>query len=238
MTSSRTTRAAAVTEEDRQAVAWAGDPSDPDSHDKFMRILFGPWIMAGRPLLDPRAHGAVGTLLSYRGHDHDRTENEVELLAVAHAHGRTRRLSSYTVTGAVLLAGEIAARTIHRQLATELGEPAIRPLTCVVDGLWPLPGTTPPDRPHGDLAMNLGRLLGDLPSTVMAHWQHDALKPLINAYHHSLRDPATNPPLMLTVGRSVQHAHRPLGSHMEEFTATRQDILIARTLPEEHEDET
>lgn len=146
---------------------------------------------------------------------------------MATAHGRARGLNAYNATGAVLLAGEITARTIHRQLAAALTAGPIRALTCIIEDLWPMPGPAP-EPPHGHPGMNLGRMRNDLPPALLAPWQRQALKPLTYAYTHSHATTRANVGLLRGIARSVYYAHTRLRDHAEEFTSVRQDILTRR----------
>ncbi|MFD7537489.1 hypothetical protein [Streptomyces sp. NPDC059819] len=221
-----TNDAAAVTEEDVQEVAWALDPAQSD---RVLKVMFGPYWVNGSPLVTPRDHGAVGTILSHSSDSSDEFEDQARLLAVAAAHGRVRGLSHRAATGAILLAGEITARTIHHLLTKEVEEPAVRALTCIIAELWPItqPGPVPEPEP-GHPGMNLHRLLRARPNALLAPWQQKALAPLINAYQHSHTHGRTNPQLLLAIARCASYALPQLRDHCDEFTAVRDEILIRR----------
>ncbi|MFE3609764.1 hypothetical protein [Streptomyces goshikiensis] len=88
--------------------------------------------------VSPHDHGAVGVTLT---HGESGSPDYARLLPVLSAIGRTQREEqhheTWMPTGVVMLAGEIAARYLHRQLAREHSTKVLTPLTQAINVVWP-----------------------------------------------------------------------------------------------------
>jgi hypothetical protein len=218
---------AQVTEADKEAVAWAADPANGD---KVVNILFGPFNWRFGEFLDPRDHAAVGTLLCHQSPS-DWQEFELQVLAVAHAHGRVQGMFPPTAGGAILLAGEIAARFIHRQLADEHGPYGFEALTSLIEELWPRRGVRRPAPVSGHPSMALHRMLQGPVEPLLTSQQEQTLRVLSHVYgaqtNYSLRRQQL---LLRCAARVAFHTvQADLRRHPEEFVAVRQEILAARS---------
>lgn len=170
-----TVPAAVVTAEDIAAVA----PLTAEHHGRLTDVLFGPapdWV---RPRLSHRDHGAVGSLLSYRAGPLD---DDARMLAVAHAAGRARVRRYCLEVGVVLLAGEIAARSVHRLLTERFGPGGFEALSDAITLCWPMPDQQPGPLLLGHPGMNLGRMLQGPARAVMENWQAEMARVLATAF--------------------------------------------------------
>lgn len=216
-----TAPAAVVMAQDIAAVAaLAAEPAD--HHDRLMYVLFGPAPSAARPRLRPYDHGAVGTLLTYRA---GLQEDEGRMLAVAHAAGRARVDRWRLEVGVVLLAGEIAARSVHRLLAGRFGPEGFEALSDAIALCWPLPDEQPEPQLPGHPGMNLGRMLKGPARPVMENWQVNMARVLATAF--SSHD--DNDQVVRSTARCAGSAHTQLMRRHAEITMqVRREVIDVR----------
>ncbi|MEU5163927.1 hypothetical protein AB0G74_30525 [Streptomyces sp. NPDC020875] len=149
------TPVAHVIDTDRQAAA------DTD-HEAAADLLFDPPGTGPEAGIRPWDYAAAGAVLSYTcGRPPADPGAEVQqLLRVIHATGRAHSHEAHALLmplGVVMLAGEIATRTLHRELTAEHGENPFKPLAAAIAHLWPLPQEHIPTIGPGHPGMALHR---------------------------------------------------------------------------------
>ncbi|MFF0386813.1 hypothetical protein [Streptomyces sp. NPDC004286] len=128
-------------------------------HDRRVNLLFGPHHAARH--ISARDHAACGTLLSYFGTGADWERHDHLMLATAHATSRTHRPAlppqERALAGVFLLAGEVAARILHRRIIHQHGPHGFDALHRAIELIWrDDPQIT---RAGGHPAMDLHRML-------------------------------------------------------------------------------
>lgn len=202
---------------------WLGDVASPSDLTKSLRA---------------QERGAASYMITYKIHGWDAVDSiecladlQLRTLAVAYAHSRARGHQQNRSAGIVLLAGEITARAIHRDLVATHGEQLVRPLTDLIRTIWPLTGDDLRNNPgSGHPPLQATRMLTGPCRELFEPWQTRALQPLISTY---TRAGDTAPQMLATaltgMARMAHESLTPLLKHRgQHVIAARDDILSAR----------
>ncbi|MFE8940932.1 hypothetical protein ACFYNX_26040 [Streptomyces sp. NPDC007872] len=124
---------ALVTDTDIEAAVTFARTASPTG---FMELLFDGPTQSRTAYLHPRSYGAVGLTLTQGGPG---LPDFPRLLPVLNAVGRAQAPDAglWMPVGAVMLAGEIAARYLHQQLTREHHPAVLAPLRQAIAVNWP-----------------------------------------------------------------------------------------------------